>query len=289
MIKEFLYKVLCGFVIGISMFAPGFSGSVMSIIMGVYQDIIRIASNPFKDFKKNVLFCIPLGIGAIISAVLFVITFKFLFDTYEKATYLLFVGLIFGNLPIIFTEIKKYEFQKKYVIGGISSFVISLILCILAIGVVKESGADGITVALPMLGISGFITGASLLIPGLSVATVLLMLGVYSQLIYIGESLIHMNFTYLALFIVFVVCTIIGVVIASRGIKYIFEKFPGFANTVVFGFMIGSLIGILIHSLQISDANFNWLIGTIVLAAGIGVSLLFVRIGRVMNKEEQPQ
>src|SRR5215510_11894359 len=93
-IKKILYRIFCGFFLGLSVFAPGFSGSVIAIIMGIYQDLVRIASNPFKRLKENILFCIPLAIGAALSAVLFVILFSFLFDRYEKATYLLFVGLI---------------------------------------------------------------------------------------------------------------------------------------------------------------------------------------------------
>ena len=64
MLGKFFYRIFCGFFLGLSIFAPGFSGSVIAIIMGVYQDMLRIVSNPFKRLKENILFCIPLGIGA---------------------------------------------------------------------------------------------------------------------------------------------------------------------------------------------------------------------------------
>ena len=66
---KFLYRIFSGFFLGISLFAPGFSGSIAAIIMGVYQDLVRIISNPFKQFKQNIIFCLPLIIGALISAV----------------------------------------------------------------------------------------------------------------------------------------------------------------------------------------------------------------------------
>jgi putative membrane protein len=106
-VKKFFYRVFCGFFLGLSIFAPGFSGSVIAIMLGVYQDLVCIVSNPFKRLKQNILFCLPLGIGAAVSAVLFVIAFKFLFGTYEKAAYLLMVGLTAGNLPEILKQIKK--------------------------------------------------------------------------------------------------------------------------------------------------------------------------------------
>ena len=285
MVKRFFYKIFCGFFLGISIFAPGFSGSVIAIIMGIYQDMITIVSNPFKQLKKNILYCLPLGIGAAISAVLFVISFKFLFDTYEKATYLLFVGLIFGNMPVIFAEIKKCEFQKRYLFGGIGAFAAALALGIFAAGVGQASGVQGVSAGLPLLALSGLAGGITALIPGMSVSMVLIIMGVYDQLLFAADSLLKMDFTYLLPFGLFGVCALAGLVLTSRGIKHIFERFPGLANSMVFGFMGGSLIGILVQSLQLSDPNFNWLLGGAALAAGLIVSMLFVVLGKKMNKE----
>ena len=251
--------------------------------MGIYQDLLSIISNPFKKLKQNILFCIPLGIGAVISAVLFVITFKLLFDTYEKATYFLFIGLIAGNLPIILTEIKKSSFQKRYVIGGVVAFAAALILGVLVIGVEQVSGTEGITTGLPILALSGLVAGITALMPGMSVSMVLIIVGVYSQLIFAAESLLHMSFSYLAQIGIFGICFVVGLVLTSRGIKAVFEKYPGLANSMVFGFMGGSLIGILMQSLKISDVNFSLLFGGVMLAIGLGVSMLFVVLGRVLN------
>ena len=284
-IKNFLYKVLCGFFLGVSIFAPGFSGSVIAIILGIYQDLLRIASNPFKKLKQNVLFCIPLGIGAVISGVLFIITFKYLFDTYEKATYLLFVGLIAGNLPIIFMEVKKSKFKKRYLTGGVGAFAAALALGIFATVAKHPSGAEGFTAELPTLAFGGFAGGVTALIPGMSVSMVLIITGVYNQLIYAVESLLRMDFTHLVPVLLFIICAVIGLVLTSKAIKYIFDKHPGFANTTVLGFMAGSLIGIFIQSLKIEDINFNWVLGGVMLVIGLGISMLFVAMGKNMNKE----
>lgn len=285
--KRFFHRIICGFFLGLSVFAPGFSGSVIAIIMGIYQDLIRIVSNPFKQFGKNVKFVVPLGIGAVISAVLFVISFKFLFTAYEKATYLLFVGLIFGNFPVIFTEIKKCGFQARYLFGGVAAFAAALALGIFASGVAQTSGAESVSAALPLLAFAGFAAGVTAPIPGMSVSMVLIIMGVYGQLIFAAESFMHMNFTYLLPFGLFGICALAGLVLTSRGIKVIFERFPGFANSLVFGFMAGSLIGIFIQGMRLDDPNFNWLLGGLMLAAGLVVSMLFVVLGKSMNKPEE--
>ena len=286
MIRNFLYRILCGFFLGVSVFAPGFSGSLVAITMGIYQDLLRIISNPFKSLKQNIKFCFPLAIGAAISAVLFLLTFRYLFDTYEKATYLLFVGLITGNLPVIYAEVKKCGFQKRYLIGGAGAFAAAFAFGVLAIGLEPAAGAQAMSASWLVLALSGVAGGVTAIVPGMSVTIVLLIAGVYSQLIHAAELLLHMDFTYFIPFGFFCVCALAGLVSASRVIKLVFEKFPGFSNSTVFGFMSGSLIGILIQSLRIEDKNFNWLLGGAMLAAGLAISMFFVVMGKKMNKAE---
>ena len=284
MVTKFFYRILCGFFLGVSVFAPGFSGSIVAITMGVYQDLLRIISNPFKPLKQNVRFCFPLAIGVAISAILFVLTLSYLFDTYEKATYLLFIGLITGNLPIIFSEVKKHGFKKQYLIGGVAAFISALILGVFAAEIQPITDVSVLPVNWLVWALGGFAGGVIALIPGMSVSMILIVMGIYSHLIFAAESLLHMNFTYLLPFGLFCVCAVAGLVSASRGIKLIFKKHPGFANAAVLGFMSGSLVGILLHSIQMNDANFNWLTGCVMLAAGLGISMLFVVLGKTMNK-----
>ena len=289
MINRFFYRIFCGFFLGVSVFAPGFSGSVIAIVMGIYQDIVRIVSNPFKQFKENLKFCLPLGIGAVISAILFVLVFSLLFETYEKATYLLFVGLITGNLPVIFNEIKKCGFQKRYLFGGIVAFVAALSLGFLVAADRQNATAEYIGASLPMMAFGGIAAGVAALIPGMSISMTLILMGVYEWLLLITKSLLHLDFSNLIPFGLFGVCAVLGLVFTSRGIKMVFERFPGFANSMVFGFMSGSLIGVLIQGLNIDDPNFNWFAGVIVLLTGLAVSALFVVLGKKMNKQESRQ
>ena len=286
MITKFLYRVFCGFFLGLSIFAPGFSGSVVAIIMGVYQDLLRIVSNPFKKLKENIAFCAPLAVGALISAVLFVIAFNFLFDTYEKAIYLLFVGLVCGNLPVIWGEVKKCGFQRRYIATGILAAAFSL--CVLMFGTVQPADSGG-SAGLLIVALGGLVAGVVAFIPGMSISMILILMGVYSLLITYAESLLHFDFTHLVPLALFFVCAVVGLALASKAIRAVFRKFPGVANSAVLGFMIGSLTGIFIQGLRIEDANFSWLIGVIMLAAGLLVSALFVKLSRVMEKPESAE
>ena len=284
--KRFFYRILCGFFLGISVFAPGFSGSIVAIAMGIYHDILRIISNPLKKLKQNLIFCLPVGIGVIISAVLFVLTFRYLFDSYAKATYLLFVGLIAGNIPIVYTEVKKIGFKPNYLFGAAGAFIIAIAVGVFTTGTSMMSGEAAAMNDWPGLALGGAAAGVTALIPGMSISTVLILLGTYSPLIYAGEALLRAQWSYLLPIGFFVICTLVGLMATARGIKYTFKKYPGLANTTVLGFLFGSLLSIMYQSHYITDPGFNWFIGTVMLAAGLGISVLFILLGRFMNKSD---
>ncbi|MCL2491741.1 MAG: DUF368 domain-containing protein [Coriobacteriia bacterium] len=283
---NYLYRILCGFFLGLSVFAPGLSGAVIAIIMGVYKDIVEIAANPFKNLKRNILWCIPIGIGVVLSGIVFILLFDFLFETYEKATYLLFLGLIAGNLPVIYAEIKKYGFKLSYLWGGFAAFAIALALFFAGTQAGMAADATQLSAGIPLLIAAGFAGGAAMLVPGMSVSMVLIVFGVYRQLIYAAKTLIDLDLTYLIPFGLFALCAIAGVVLSSRAIKWVFEKIPGLAYTMIFGFMASSILGLIIQSIRLQDSDFSWLLGAIMLVVGLGISMMFVYLSRKMNIDE---
>jgi len=272
--------------LGISILAPGFSGSLVAIAMGIYHEFVRLMSNPLKKLKENITFCIPIGVGIVISAVLFVITFRQLFDSYEKAIYLLFVGLIAGSIPLVFIEVKKIGFKPHYLIGALAALVLAVAVSIYSSGEGLISDDTASISDWPGLAFGGFAAGITALIPGMSLSTVLVILGVYSPLIYAAEALLHAELSFLLPIGLFLICLFVGLISTAKGIKYVFERYPGFANTTVLGFQFGSLIGIAYQSHYITDRNFTWLLGGIMLAAGFCISVMFIVLGKVMNKSE---
>ncbi|MCL2818275.1 MAG: DUF368 domain-containing protein [Actinomycetia bacterium] len=283
---NYLYRILCGFFLGLSVFAPGLSGAVIAIIMGVYKDIVEIASNPFKNLKRNILFCIPIGIGVVLSGIVFIVIFDLLFNTYEKATYLLFLGLIAGNLPVIYAEIKKYGFKLSYLWGGIAAFAMALSLFFAGTRSGMGGDAQGLTAGIAHLAAAGFAGGATMLIPGMSVSMVLIVFGVYRQLIYAAKTLIDLDLTLLVPFALFALCAVAGVVLSSRAIKWVFEKIPGLAYTMILGFMTSSIMGLIIQSIRLQDSDFNWRLGAFMLVLGLAISMMFVYLSNKMDVGE---
>jgi putative membrane protein len=136
------------------------------------------------------------------------------------------------------------------------------------------------------LTIGGFAAGVTALIPGMSLSTVLIVLGVYTPLMYTAEAVMRMELSYLIPIGLFILFTVIGLMATAKGIKIVFEKYPGIANTTVLGFQFGSLVSIAYQSHHITDINFTWLLGGIMLIVGCCISIMFIVLGRIMNKNE---
>lgn len=270
--KSFLYRILCGFCLGISVFAPGISGSIMAIIMGIYDKLLDIASNPFKNLKNNIKFLIPLGIGALISLVLFVLAFSYLFETYEKAVFLLFAGLIIGNLPMIWKEARKSPFRWYYILGTLITFSVALV-----VGIMSEGNGQIQTVFentnLIYIALSGAVAGFASLIPGMSVSMILIVMGVYDYLIASAKALDVVTIAVVG------ISFVLAMVVSSKLIKFIFSKFSGMAHFMVLGFLIGSVGGIF-ATLPKGGSN---VAGAVMFVIGFAVSLLFVYLGKKVD------
>ena len=278
--KKFLYGILCGFCLGISVFAPGISGSVMAIILGIYEKLLDIAANPFRNFKKNVKFLFPMGIGAVISFILFVVLFSYLFETYEKATYMLFIGLIAGNLPVVYKEARQVKFRWYFIIGTVLTAAFACGMGILS-NLTVAPQETGQTAELWYLGVAGGVSGFASIVPGMSVSMILIIMNVYETLLAAVKSLDILT-------VGVVGCAfVVAMVLSSRVIRWVFARFTGFANFMVVGFLLGSIggigYGVFAGGLTLTDG----LVGALMLAAGLGISLLFVFLGKKVNGLEE--
>ena len=61
-----LILVLKGVIIGVANIIPGVSGGALAITLGLYEKLITAVNTFFKDFKKNIMFLFPFGIGVVV-------------------------------------------------------------------------------------------------------------------------------------------------------------------------------------------------------------------------------
>ena len=288
--NNFFYRMLCGAFLGISVIAPGISGSIMAVMMGIYDDLITIISNPFKKFKNNFFFLLPMVIGAVVSMLLLLKVLDFLFANYTVPAYLLFMSLIAGSIPSVVDEARQTPIKKKYFIGTVLAFAFALTIGILA---KTDFSIASNTASIPMeiyFPVCGAISGMMSMVPGMSISMLLMMFGVYEPLLTLATSLMSPDGWFTAEWFggVFTVATVviaflIGMVLFSNITKRVFEKYHSLGFLMVLGFMSGSLVSIFPG---LPSGWLNWVLSIVAIAVGLSISYLFKILGKKFNIKE---
>ena len=68
---SYLFNFLIGILIGAGAIIPGISSGVFCVIFGIYEKIVNSITNLFKDLKNNLLFLVPILLGAVVGIILF--------------------------------------------------------------------------------------------------------------------------------------------------------------------------------------------------------------------------
>lgn len=166
-----------GFVIGIGKIVPGVSGAMLAISLGVYDKAIYYICNFKNDIKNSFKYLFPLGVGIIISIVLFSKVISLCLNKYYVITMLFFIGLIIGGIPDILNKVNK------------NNYYISIISCIVFTGItifnvnnsyiIKNNFIDFVVYF-----ISGMIETIGTIVPGVSGTALLMIIGTYDSIIY---------------------------------------------------------------------------------------------------------
>lgn len=228
---KFLYDFLKGVLVGIGGIAPGLSGSVMLIILGLYEKSINAISTLFKNFKKNVAFLFPIVLGFGCGILLFSKVVDFFLGNFEFETRYLFLGLVVGTVPLFYKSVKKEGFSKKYYLVIALSFAFGIALFSFNKGLFPVITNPSIFQSV-LLGIA--VAGSSI-VPGVDSAVILSSLGLYELYV---SSIAHMIFPIL---IPAAFGLIIGAFLISTMINFCIKRF----YTVTFSIILGLFISII--------------------------------------------
>ena len=226
---------LKGIIVGIGGIAPGLSGSVLLVILGLYQKTINAIGTIFKDFKKNVAFLFPLFLGFGVGVIIFSKIVDFLLENYEMYTRFTFLGLVLGTIPLFYKEVKKEGFNKKY-------YIVMLISAIAGIALFSLNKDLFPVITDPNLFQSvllGFAVAGSSIVPGVDSAVILSTLGLYE--LYVG-SIADFN---LAILIPAAFGLGIGVLVISFLMNKLLSKFYTVTFSIIFGLFLSIIPNIL--------------------------------------------
>ena len=280
--KDNLVLVVKGFIMGIANIIPGVSGGTLALILGIYEDFIGAISHFFSNFKKNICFLAPIAIGILLAIASLSRVIDYSYKHYPIPTSLFFVGLVIGGIPMLYSKVKGKKEVKQP-----SSYLIFLLTFALVIFMACSSliFGEGLKVSLSnmrfvnylLLFLVGVIAAATMVIPGVSGSLVLMLLGYYYPVIAVIKeftSLKNIGSNILILG-VFGVGVLLGIVLISKLIEFLFNKYEAKTYFGVLGFIIASIIAIPISAMLNIKVSFDIiqiLIGIIFLVFGYTIS-----------------
>ncbi|MEG1495649.1 MAG: DUF368 domain-containing protein [Bacilli bacterium] len=243
-----LILLIKGFFIGIANIIPGVSGGTLMITLGVYEQVIGAISHFFKYFKKNIKFLIPIGIGAVLSILLMSKVIGFCLEKYPFPTTLFFIGLILGGIPLIFKKVKGNIKSLPNWLIFLSAFSIVLVFTFISSGNRIVSFSNLNILGYIMLIIVGVVASATMIIPGISGSFMLMLMGYYKPIIDTIRDLTNLtNLGHnLMILIPFGIGILVGIVLVAKLIEYLLKKYEIKTYAGVLGFVIASVIAIIV-------------------------------------------
>lgn len=237
--KDYLLLYFKGVSMGGADVIPGVSGGTIAFISGIYEELIKslksidgTAAKLFFSFRIaegwkhiNGSFLITVLAGILTSLLSLAKLMTYLLDNHPIAIWSFFFGLILVSSPLIMRDIKRWNMVT------VISFVLGVAI---AYGITVLSPTETPT-NLFFIFFCGALAICAMILPGISGAFVLLLIGKYEYMI---NALITFD---LPVMLVFATGCFLGLVGFSHVLSWVLEhyRFPTLA--LLAGFMIGSL------------------------------------------------
>lgn len=250
-----MLNVIKGLLIGIGKIIPGVSGSVIAISLGVYNRLLNNLSNIRKINKKECIFLLEIGIGIIISIILFSKLILLLLNKYYFYTMFVFLGLIVGGTKEIYDKTK----EKKEI-----RFLIVFLIPILFLYTVSIYKLN-IKINIYNIFFVGIIEAITMIIPGISGTAVMMSLGIYEEVLNLVTSINLLSLT-------FVIGIAFGIISLAKLLNYLINNFEYEFYYLISSFTLVSILTILKSTLSLKYNIIMLIIGALLFIVGYFIS-----------------
>ncbi len=243
-LKENLILVAKGFVIGIANIIPGVSGGTLAITLGIYERLIKAISHFFTNLKENIKFLVPIAVGAVLSLLILSNVIGYALDHYPIPTTLLFVGLIFGGVPLLYRHVKTEKKSSSNLLIFFITFAIVTIFAFLKEGNFSVDLSNLNLFGYILLFIVGMVAAATMVIPGISGSFMLMLLGYYQPIINTIRNLTRFDDLTKSFMILipFGIGVLVGIVLIAKLIEFLLEKYEVKTYFGILGFVLASVL-----------------------------------------------
>ena len=175
---DWLFRFIKGIFIGSGAILPGVSGGALAAVFGLYKRIIAFLSNIRKDFMKNVLFFIPVGLGGLFGIFVLSHPLDYFLETARFQVLWCFIGCILGTIPALYKEAGKEGRKPVHlVIAAVTAGV-----AFIGLWAAREYLNVSMPQNLATWILAGVIFALGLIVPGLSPSNFLMYFGMYEPM-----------------------------------------------------------------------------------------------------------
>jgi len=236
---DYFFITLKGMAMGAADVVPGVSGGTIAFISGIYEELITSINNinlslfktlkaeGFKAFweKVNGNFLLALFLGIGISVVSLAKVVSWLLENQPILLWSFFFGLVVASIIFVGKSIEKWT------IGAIVMFVIGAIMAYYITELPPSDNVD----SLPFLFLSGALAICAMILPGISGAFILILLGSFQTIL---DAVHERDIKIVAT--VAIGC-LFGLLSFARILKWMFNHYKNMTLALLTGFILGSL------------------------------------------------
>ncbi|WP_229592699.1 DUF368 domain-containing protein [Pseudodesulfovibrio sediminis] len=242
-LKSALLLWLKGVCMGGADIIPGVSGGTIAFITGIYSQLVDAIRSFDLAFGKRLItfdfpgalrtahlrFILILLFGIMTAIVTMARVMNYMLHSHPVEIWSLFFGLIAASIFVVGREIKPLNAVNLagVALGAVGSFLL--------VGMIPVTTPE----TLPFVFLCGSIAICAMILPGISGAFLLLMLGKYE---YVTRTLknpfVWDNFVIIAAFAAGAVC---GIMLFSRVLHFLLHRWHAATMSVLTGVMIGAL------------------------------------------------
>ncbi len=218
---------------------PGVSGGTIAFISGIYEELVTtigsINLGLLKEWRANgfaamwerangnFLVALLLGIGFSVFTVMRLA--NYLLENHPILIWSFFFGLVLASILFVAKQIPKWNF------GVIIALIIGAAVAFYITTLPPLAGTESSL----FLFFAGAIAVCAMILPGISGAFILVLLGAYKT---VSEAVHDFNFKTIG---ILAVGAIFGLLSFSRVLKWLFFRFKAITLAVLTGFIAGSL------------------------------------------------
>lgn len=237
--KDYLRLAVYGFCMGAADVVPGVSGGTMAFILGIYEELIHALHSINLPLIRHLAalrlraalshlpwrFFLALGLGLATAIFTLAESLSWLLDNHPTLVWAFFFGLILASVVAVRRRVSRWGLPTLF------TTVVAALAAYLVVGAVPVQTPDEPW----FLFLSGAIAICAMILPGISGAFILVLLGQYERVL---EAVVRLD---LPTLIIFMAGCVIGLLSFARVLRWLFRHYPDLTVAALIGLMVGSL------------------------------------------------